>query len=142
MGAANVLQLASHGADVVVNYNSSAEAAEGVAQRARDEHGVRAIAVKADVSKRADLLKLFEAAKQEFGHIDIVMSNSGIEHFGTLEETTEESIDRVFAVNVKGQYFIAQLCDKLMADDGRLIMISSISAVWVRASPLSPVCRM
>lgn len=129
IGAAIVLKLASHGADVVVNYHSSSENAERVAEEARKGYGVRAICVRADVSSKADITNLFESAKQHYGHIDIVMSNSGIEHFGTLQETTEADIDKVFATNVKAQYFIAQLCDKYLARGGRLILISSISAV-------------
>ena len=130
IGAAIALRLASHGADVVINYHSSSDAAEGVANKAR-ELGVKATTVKGDVSKRADIANLFETAKKEFGHVDIVMSNSGIEHFGDLETVKEEEIDRVFAVNVKGQFFVAQEAHKHLADNGRLLLISSISAVMV-----------
>jgi len=131
IGAAIALQLASHGADIVINYHASSQAAEDVAKRATREHGVRAIALQADVSQKSAVTQLFVATKEAFGRIDIVMSNSGIEHFGSLQDTTEEQIDRVFAVNVKGQYFVAQLADRYMENGGRLILISSISAVWV-----------
>jgi NAD(P)-dependent dehydrogenase (short-subunit alcohol dehydrogenase family) len=116
---------------VVINYHSRADAAEQVAAQAREEHGVRAITVKADVSSKAAVTVLFETAKKALGRVDIVMSNSGIEHFGSLAETTEEQIDKVFAVNVKGQYFVAQLADKYVETGGRLILMSSVSAVWV-----------
>ncbi|KAL6904276.1 hypothetical protein GGI43DRAFT_400028 [Trichoderma evansii] len=128
IGAAIALHLAEHGANVVINYVSSAEAAEAVAEKARS-FGVKAITIKADVSKGPEIIAMFQTAKAEFGSLDIVMSNSGIEHFGKLEEVTEEEIDRIFSVNVKAQFIVAQQAHKYLADSGRLILISSISAV-------------
>lgn len=130
IGAAIIEKLASLGADVVVNYVSSASAAEGVATKAR-KSGVKAIAIQADVSKSNEIARLFQTAKAELGKIDIVMSNSGIEHFGKLEEVKEEEIDRVFAVNVKAQFIVAQQAHKYLEDGGRLMLISSISAFMV-----------
>ena len=130
MGTAHILRLADLGADVVVNYANSTKAAEDVAQKARAP-GVKAITVKADVSKREDITALFEKAKAEYGRIDIVMSNSGIEHFGNLSDVTEAQIGKVLAVNVKAQFFVAQEAYKHLEDYGRLILISSVSAVWV-----------
>ncbi|KAF2090126.1 NAD(P)-binding protein [Saccharata proteae CBS 121410] len=128
IGKAILLRLAAHGANVVVNYVSSSSAAESVAKEAR-RMGVEAICVQADVSKQQDLANLFQKTKQEFGRLDIVMSNSGIEHFGKLEEVTEDEIDKVFGVNVKGQFMVAQQASKYLEDGGRLFLISSISAV-------------
>jgi NAD(P)-dependent dehydrogenase (short-subunit alcohol dehydrogenase family) len=128
IGAAIVIALASHGADVVVNYHASADAAAKVAKEAEDKYGVRTAIIQADVTNYQGLSKLFEEAKAKLGRIDIVMSNSGIEHFNTLAATTEEEIDRTFATNVKAQFFVAQLAEKHMEDGGRLILTSSISA--------------
>lgn len=127
------LRLAQHGANVAVNYVNSAGAAEKVAEQVR-AHNVKAITVKADVSQQADIEDLFQKVIQEFGRLDIVMSNSGIEHFGALPDVTEEQIDRTFAVNVKGQFFVAQQAYEHLADNGRLILISSISAQMVRGT--------
>lgn len=79
-----------------------------------------------------------------FGALDIhqltvrPQSNAGIEHFGDLDKVTGEDIDKVFAVNVKGQFFVAQHAGKHMAPNGRLILMSSISSVLVRPSPFRP----
>ncbi|KAG8158670.1 hypothetical protein KVR01_011792 [Diaporthe batatas] len=129
IGAAIALKLASFGADVVINYVASAARAEAVAADAR-KLGVRAVCIQADVSKRDQIASLFRQAAAELGHIDIIMSNSGIEHFGNLEDVKEEEIDRVLAVNVKAQFFVAQEAHKYLKEGGRLILISSISAVW------------
>ena len=133
IGAAIALKLASHGANVVINYHSSPDKAEAVAKLATDL-GVKAICLKADVSKKTDVVHLFEQTKQHLERIDIVMSNSGIEHFGDLEAVKEEEFDRVFNTNVKGQFFVAQEAHKYLEDKGRLILISSISAVMVSCS--------
>ncbi|KAL1638334.1 hypothetical protein SLS56_000142 [Neofusicoccum ribis] len=129
IGASIALKLASHGADVVINYHSSVKAADAIAAKARDEHGVRAISIKADVSNQEDIARLFETTKKELGRIDIVMSNSGIEHFGNIDDVKGEEIDKVLAVNVKAQYFVAQQAHKHLEEGGRLILISSVSAV-------------
>ena len=130
IGAGIALRLASHGANVVVNYVSSSDKAQQVADKAR-AYGVKAICVKADVSKKAEIEALFATAKKELGRIDIVMSNSGIEHFDDLDKVQEEDFDRVFNTNVKGQFFVAQEAYKYLEDNGRLMLISSISAVLV-----------
>ncbi|KAI3585619.1 hypothetical protein IWW34DRAFT_801461 [Fusarium oxysporum f. sp. albedinis] len=129
IGAAIATRLAKHGAKLVINYVSSASAAESVAENIRSL-GVEAIAIKADVSKPKEIAAMFQKAKDEFGRLDIVMSNSGIEHFGDLESVTDEEIDKVLGVNVKAQFFMAQQAYKHPEDEGGLILISSISAVW------------
>jgi NAD(P)-dependent dehydrogenase (short-subunit alcohol dehydrogenase family) len=94
IGAAVAIRLAEHGANVVINYNSSSKQAEDVAQKCRS-HGVKAIVVQADVSQASEVEKLFKMGKAEFGRIDIVMSNSGIIHFGAPNEVTSEEFDKV-----------------------------------------------
>jgi NAD(P)-dependent dehydrogenase (short-subunit alcohol dehydrogenase family) len=135
IGAAIALALAERGMNVVINYGRSAGAAESTAVKARS-FGVKAITVKANVLVRTNLRQIFETAINEFGSIDLVMSNSGIAHFGRVETTTEEEIDKTFAVNIKAQYFVAQEAYKYLADNGRLILTSSISAQKVCATGL------
>ncbi|GLI79376.1 hypothetical protein PoHVEF18_007707 [Penicillium ochrochloron] len=128
IGAAIAIKFAQRGADIAINYVSSSTGADSVANEVRT-HGVRVITVKADVSNQAEVSTMFEVIKREFGRLDIVVSNSGIEHFGALGEVTGDDIDRIFAVNVKGQYFVAQEAYKYMEDFGRVMLTSSISAV-------------
>jgi NAD(P)-dependent dehydrogenase (short-subunit alcohol dehydrogenase family) len=127
IGAATVIRLAQHGANVGINYFSSADAAERVAEQCRSS-GVKAITVKADVSKEEQIKTLFQKVIEELGRVDIVLSNSGIEHFSPIADVTEAQIDQVFDVNVKAQFFVAQQAQKYMENDGRLILMSSISA--------------
>ena len=94
IGAGAVIRLAEHGADVVINYFSSPKLAEEVAGKCR-ALGVRALVVQADVSKQTEVVRLFEQAVKEFGQLDIVFSNSGIEHWGKPDEIDEAQIDKV-----------------------------------------------
>lgn len=103
-------------------------------------HGVKAITIQADVSDETAVREMFETAVKAFGRLDIVVSNSGIEHFGSLDRDTSEDIDRVFAVNVKGQYFVAQMAFRYLESFGRVLLTSSISAVKVcRSDTIFPL---
>ncbi|HEY0299333.1 MAG TPA: SDR family oxidoreductase, partial [Arachidicoccus sp.] len=88
--------------------------------------GVKVISVQADVSKVADIEKLFTEAKKAFGKIDIVVANAGIEMVETpVTEFTEEQFDRLFSINTKGAYFTMQQAAKNIEDNGRIIYIAS-----------------
>ncbi|KAJ4289518.1 hypothetical protein N0V88_007001 [Collariella sp. IMI 366227] len=129
IGASIAHRFAAHGADVVVNYVASGTAAKELAKDITKQHGMKAITIQADVSNDQDVARLFEETKKQLRRIDIVMSNAGIEHFNDLASVTSAEIDRVFAINVKGQFFVAQQCGKHMSPGGRLMLMSSISAV-------------
>ena len=107
MGRQHALELASCGASIIVNYASSSSPAEKVVQEVKTL-GRDGIAIKADVSKPAEIEILFEKGVSHFGKIDIVMSDSGLEQFGAIEDVISDDFDRIFAVNTKGQFFVAQ----------------------------------
>lgn len=127
IGAGVARELGARGASVVVNYRGSAESAEALAKDI-EAAGSKAIAIQGDIANVADIKTLFEKTKAHFGKIDIVVSNSGIEHFGQLDEVTPEEFDKVFAVNTRGQFFVAQQAYIHLEDGGRLVLMSSISA--------------
>ena len=127
IGAGIARELGCRGASVVVNYRSSAEAAQLVAEEIKAA-GSDSITIQADVSKVEDIQHLFKQTKEHFGRVDIVVSNSGIEHFAPIDQVTPEQFDRVFNTNTRGQFFVGQAAYEHLADDGRLILMSSISA--------------
>src|SRR3977135_476367 len=81
---------------------------EGSLQAAKKTLGAGSLAVRADVSNLTDLDTMFAAIKREFGHLDGVFANAGHSEFLLFEEVTEQSFDRVIAVNFKGVYFTIQ----------------------------------
>src|SRR5438105_8227264 len=95
IGAAIAKQLAAEGAAVVVNYASSKAGAEKVVAEIAGRGG-KAIAVQADVAKRADIKRLFARTKKAFGQLDILVNNAGIYEFSPLESVTEDHFHKHF----------------------------------------------
>src|SRR5438132_6392668 len=89
IGADIAKQFAAEGAAVVVNYASSKEGADRVVDQIA-KRGGRAIAVRANVARKADIEHLFAEAKKAFGKIDILVNNAGVYDWSPLEEITEE----------------------------------------------------
>ena len=113
------------GASVIVNYSSNADAANetvGVIERS----GGTAVAVQADVSKVAEIERLFTSSLAHFGHVDIVVANAGLELSGQpVLDFSEEEFDRLFGVNTKGAFFTIQKAAKYVTDNGRIIFVGS-----------------
>lgn len=126
MGRETALELARRGADVCVNYANSSDAAEKLVAEIK-QLGRKAIAVKANVANVAETIALFQEAKQYFGKVDIAVSNSGVVSFGHLKDVTEEEYDRVFAINTRGQFFVAREAYKVLEPYGRIILMGSIT---------------
>ena len=130
IGKAIAETFAREGADVVVNYVKSEGEAKEVVKQIK-AMGRRAIAVKADVSKRADAQRMFNKVLAEFGRVDILVNNAGIGTGGTTLDIPEEDWDRVIAVNLKGPFNCTQIAAKTMVEQksGKIINISSISGL-------------
>jgi 3-oxoacyl-[acyl-carrier protein] reductase len=125
LGKAIAERYAALGADLVINYSKDKASAEEVISNIT-AMGARVIAVQADVSKPADLERLFAEAKKAFGKIDIVVANAGIEMVEVpVTDFTEEQFDRVFSINTKGSYFTLQQAARNIEDNGRIIYIAS-----------------
>ena len=107
IGAAIAEKLAEEGAATVVNYASSDRDAQDVVSRIKARGG-RATAVKADVSKLADIQRLFNSAVKEFFEVDVLVNNAGVYEPRPLEAVDEHNFAWQFDVNVKGVYFAAQ----------------------------------
>ena len=127
LGAGIAIDLGQRGASVVVNYAKSRSAAEKVVAEI-EAAGSNAIAIQADVSEVAEVSKLFEEAISHFGRLDIVVSNSGIESFCAEEKVTEEIYDKVFRLNTRAQFFVAQHGLLHLSTGGRIILTSSVAA--------------
>ena len=125
IGAGTARSLAAEGASVVVNYSSSKEGADKVVAEITKQGG-KAIAIQGDVSKSADVIRLFAETKKAFGGLDILVNNAGIYKFGALEEVTEEEFHRQFNTNVLGLLLATQEAVKNFgANGGSVINIGS-----------------
>ena len=125
IGAAIAKALAAEGAQVVVNYASSKAGADAVVD-AISAAGGKAIAVQGDVSKAADVKRLFEETKKAFGSLDVLVNNAGVYDFSPLEEVTETEFHREFNTNVLGLILATQEAVKHFgAEGGSVINIGS-----------------
>ncbi|SHN82670.1 3-oxoacyl-[acyl-carrier protein] reductase [Paenibacillus sp. ov031] len=124
IGRAIAEQLAELGADVVINYASSPDKAEQVADIARQK-GVRAITVQADLARKEDVERLFSETISQLGKVDILINNAGIMKTTPLADVTEEEFDQQFAINVKGTFFACQQALKHMEEQGRIVNFST-----------------
>jgi glucose 1-dehydrogenase len=132
IGKAVVLALAAAGADIVVDYISN-EAAEQEVEQQVQALGDKVVGVKADVSKVDELKTLIDAAVTNFGRLDVMVNNAGIETRTSVLDTTEDQYARVLDINLKSAFFGTQLAAKQMiaqGQGGRIINMTSVHEDW------------
>jgi 3-oxoacyl-[acyl-carrier protein] reductase len=132
IGAAIAQGLAGEGAAVVVNYASSKAGAERVVAEITAQGG-KAVAVQADVSKPAEVERLFGAVKKTYGKLDILVNNAGVYEFAPIEEITPEHFHRQFNLNVLGVLLASREAVKSFGPSGGSII--NISSVVVSSAP-------
>ena len=126
IGAGIAKQLAAEGAAVVVNYSASKAGADKVVAEIKADGG-KAVAVQANVAKKADIEKLIAETKKAFGPVDILVNNAGIYEFAPLEQITEEHFRRQFDLNVLGLLLTTQAALKnFNPAGGSIINLSSV----------------
>lgn len=132
LGEAMAKTLASAGAKVAIN-DINPDRAERVAGEIRAAGG-RAIAIAADISNKFQCVHLVETTRAEWARLDILVNNAGVEPVSSILEMDEWDWDRCLDVNLKGTFFMSQLCGRVMADEnqdrgGVIVNISSIAGV-------------
>jgi NAD(P)-dependent dehydrogenase (short-subunit alcohol dehydrogenase family) len=128
MGRASALALAGLGAQVLVHYRAGASEADAVVAEIRTAGG-RAEAVAADLATPDGPHKLARLARAVVGdRLDILVANAGISKSATIEETTIEDFDRLFAVNVRAPFFLVQQLLPIMHKGSCIVLVSSLGA--------------
>lgn len=132
IGEAIVLAAAAEGANIVIDYIKDADETASLIKHV-ESLGVKAVGVKADVSKVADLQAMVDKAVSEFGQLDILVNNAGIETRTSILDTTENQYDRVMNINIKSAFFGTQLAAKqfiTQKSPGVIINMSSVHEDW------------
>src|SRR5437868_616936 len=128
MGRASALALAAAGAQVLVHYGRGAKEAEGVVAEIR-KGGGRADAIAMDLAAPDGASKLARQARIIIGdRLDILVANAGVLKAATIEETTVEDFDRLFAVNVRAPFFLVQQLLPIMSKGSSIVFLSSLVA--------------
>ena len=129
IGASIAKHLAAEGASVVVNYASSKTGADKVVADITAAGG-KAVAVQGDVSKKADIDRLFVETKKAYGQLDVLVNNAGIYEFAPLEQISEEHFHKQFNLNVLGLILTTQEAVKYFGPaGGSVINLSSVVGV-------------
>ena len=130
IGRSVALRLAADGADLVVNYATSKKEADEVVGEI-ESSGRRAAAIQANVSRRAEVEKLFAAILDKFGQLDILVNNAGTFFPVSFAELTDEQWDRIMDANLKSQFLCAQAAAPIMKrrGRGRIINLASLGGI-------------
>lgn len=124
IGLATAVQLADEGSHVFITGRREAEVKAAVETIGTD----RATGVVGDVSVPEDLDRLYEAVRSRGNGVDVLVANAGIGEFATLEQTTEEHVDRTFSVNVLGTVLTVQKALPLLNDGASVVLVGSTAA--------------
>jgi len=124
IGEAVAKRLARDGFTVVVNYAGGAQAAENVVREIEGAGG-KAITAQADVSRPADVRRMFETVEEVYGGVDVLVNNAGVMTLSTVADLKDEDFDRPFDVNVKGSYNTMREAAKRLRSGGRIVNFSS-----------------
>ena len=132
IGKAIALALARRKASIVIDYVAQEHATEEL-EREIAALGDQATGIKADVSSVADLQKLVDRAVKDFGRLDVMVNNAGVETRTTVLDTSEDQYEKVLEINLKSAFFGTQLAAKQMiaqGGGGRIINVSSVHEDW------------
>jgi glucose 1-dehydrogenase len=132
IGKAIALGLARAGANIVIDYISDPSATNAL-ELEIVALGDRAIGVDADVSRVDQLQTLIDTAVSQFGRVDVMVNNAGVETRTSVLDTTEEQYEKVLSINLKSAFFGTQLAAKQMIKQGgggRIINITSVHEDW------------
>jgi 3-oxoacyl-[acyl-carrier protein] reductase len=133
IGRAIAERLGADGASVIVNYHADREAAGKVVSTI-EASGGQAVAVQADVSDPAQMRALFDVAEQTYGGPDILVGNVGALRLSPLADATVEDFDLIFSTNTRATFVALCEASRRLRDNGRVVVISSQSAVTARAN--------
>ncbi|HXU20081.1 MAG TPA: SDR family oxidoreductase [Verrucomicrobiae bacterium] len=130
IGRSIALRLAADGSAIAVNYKTSRGEAESLVRELHDA-GAKAAAIPADVSKRAEVEKMFADVEREFGRLDILVNNAGMFFSAKFESLNDEQWDRIMDTNLKSQFLCAQVAAPMMKRQGRgrIINLSSLGGL-------------
>src|SRR6266550_2469097 len=111
IGQAIAIRFAQEGANVAINYRSGAEQAEAtraLIQAQKNGEGSRDIIVQADISDEAQVKRMFDEVRDQFGRLDVLVNNAGIQKAAPSHEIEASDFDRVLAVNLRGPFLCSR----------------------------------
>ena len=138
IGKAIALELAKNGVNIAISYANNQEKANEVLDEI-ESYGVKAIAIKANVSVESEVQQMIKQVEEQLNTIDILVNNAGIAKDMLLLRMTEEDWNRVININLKGIFNTSKACVKYMVKqrEGKIINISSIIGIYGNAGQVN-----
>lgn len=136
IGKATIIEFASKGYNVVINYNNSEIEAEELKRYVESNYNVKALTIKADVSNENEVKNMVSEIIKEFNNIDVLINNAGIVYDITFEDIKIEEFEETLKVNVIGAFIVAREVAKYMKKGSSIINISSTN----ETKTISPEC--
>lgn len=131
IGASTIIELAKHGANVVINYNNSKESANKLKQEVEEKYGVKALVIKCDISNEQEVINMIDVIIKEFKTIDILVNNASIAIDTLFEDKTKDNFMRTLEVNLVGTFLVSKYVSKVMLKNksGKIVNVSSTNGI-------------
>lgn len=131
IGKSIVIELASRGCNVVINYINNEIEANEVKKYIDKNYDVKSLIIKADVSKETEVKEMIEVIINKFGKIDIVVNNAGIAIDNDFYDKSIDEFRRILDVNLIGTYLVSKYASKYMLENkyGKIVNVSSTNGI-------------
>ena len=136
IGKATIIEFASKGYNVVINYNNSKLEAEELKKYVEEKYNIKAINIKADVSNEEEVKNMINTIMNEFDRIDVLVNNAGIVYDRNFDEVTIDEFKRTLEVNVLGAFIVSREVYKYMKKGSSIVNVSSTNGT----KTISPEC--
>ena len=136
IGKATIIEFASKGYNVVINYNNNKLEAEELKKYVEEKYNIKAITIKADVSNEEEVKNMINTIMNEFGRVDVLVNNAGIVYDRNFNEITVSEFKRTLEVNVIGAFIVAREVYKYMKKGSSIVNVSSTN----KTKTISPEC--
>lgn len=136
IGKATIIEFASKGYNVVINYCKSKTKAEELKKYVENEFKIKALCIKADVSNETEVKNMIATIISEFSRIDVLVNNAGIVYDRNFDEITIDEFKRTLEVNVLGAFIVAREVSKYMKKGSSIVNVSSTNGT----KTISPEC--
>ena len=124
IGKATIIEFASNGYNVVINYNNSENEALQLKEYVEKEYGIKALTIKADVSNEVEVKEMISTIIKEFGSIDVLVNNAGIVFDRNFEDITIDEFEKTLKTNVIGAFIVSREVAKYMKNGSAIVNVS------------------
>lgn len=136
IGKATIIEFASKGYNVVINYIKNKDKAIELKGYVESEFNVKALVEAADISNESDVKNMIASIIKEFGRLDVLINNAGIAYDRNFDEITVDEFKRTLEVNVLGAFIVSREAAKYMKKDSAIVNVSSTNGT----KAISPEC--